>query len=164
MMRVFQIWHQKSNPIKFESLLATKTVDGWQNKRFSQILTVFWPKGDQMLLDLNFDARFESSHHLASSRPHFSLFSHFNCYASHVINWPKMRVVVPNFFRKAIFDKFIMISVKNASDTYGWDRAYSKSRSNRTILTYSFPFPPILTYGPKTKTSKPMQPGPPLTC
>ena len=58
MMGGFQIWLQNQNRITFDPFFAQKTVQRRLNRVFRQFSTVFWSKRDQILFDLNFEARF----------------------------------------------------------------------------------------------------------
>ena len=57
MTRGFQIWFKiQIEQLLIKSLFGQKTIENWQNPVFG---CFFWPKRGQMLLDFNFETRFE---------------------------------------------------------------------------------------------------------
>ena len=72
MTRGFQIWPHNSNRMAFRPLFGHKTVGNWLNEVFCLFSTVFFlRKGDEMLLYLNYEARFGIPGHLGYFRPPF---------------------------------------------------------------------------------------------
>ena len=111
-VREFQMWPQNSNHIPFDPTFVPKTVENWQNIRFSLFSTVFWQKRVKCYPNIILRPDLEFSPHFESLKISFDMLFTFwffgrPCY---FLNTNMGGVAI--FQEDVHFDELIMISVK----------------------------------------------------